>query len=109
MDNAFKYLNSFLVVYVDDILISSQTLEEHREHLKIFAKTAIKEAICLSEKKATIEKEKIEYSGFELGSNGISLRAHISRKISEYPNELITKKKNSRIFKITELCKFLYP
>ena len=59
----------FLVVYVDDILISSQTLEEHREHLSIFAETAIKEGICLSEKKATIEKEKIEFLGFELGSN----------------------------------------
>ena len=27
MDNAFKHLNSSLVVYVDGILISSQTLE----------------------------------------------------------------------------------
>ena len=61
MDDAFKHLNSFLVVYVDDILISSQTLEEHREHLKIFVETAIKECICLSEKKATIEQEKIEF------------------------------------------------
>jgi len=91
MDNAFKHLSSFLVVYVDDILISSQTLEEHCEHLKIFAETAIKEEICLNEKKATIEQEKIEFLGFELGSNGISLQDHISRKISEYPDELRTK------------------
>jgi len=55
MDNAFKYLNSLLVVYVDDILISSKTLKEHREHLKTFVETTIKERICLSEKKATIE------------------------------------------------------
>ena len=48
-------LNYFIVVYVDDILISSQTLEEHREHLKIFVKAAIKEGICLSEKKTIIE------------------------------------------------------
>jgi len=55
MDNTFKHLNSFPVVYVDDILISSQTRKEHREHLKAFAEIAIKEGICLSEKKATIE------------------------------------------------------
>jgi len=39
MDNAFKHLNSFLVVYVDDILISSATLEEHRDiniNLKVY-------------------------------------------------------------------------
>ena len=88
MDNAFKHLNSFLVVYVDDILINSYTLEEHREHLKVFAETAIKEGICISEKKATIEQEKIKFLGFELGSNGISLQAHISRKVSEYPDKL---------------------
>ena len=58
MEDAVKHLNSFLVVYIDDILISSKTLEEHREHLKKFAKTAIKEGIYLSEKKAMIEQEK---------------------------------------------------
>jgi len=55
MDNACKHLNSFLIVYVDDILISSTTLEEYWEHLHKFAEIAIKEGICLSEKKATIE------------------------------------------------------
>ena len=51
MDNAFKHLNNFLVVYVDDILLSSDTLEEHRNHLNTFLETAIKEGICLREKK----------------------------------------------------------
>jgi len=47
MDNAFKHLNSFLVVYIYDMLVTSKTLEEHRDHLKIFVETAIKEGICL--------------------------------------------------------------
>ena len=34
MDNAFKHLNSFLVVYVDDKFVSSTTLEEHRGYLQ---------------------------------------------------------------------------
>ena len=68
MDNAFKHLNSFLVVYVDDILISLTTLEEQRHHLQQFAEIATQEGICLSEKKVTIEQEKIEFLGFELRS-----------------------------------------
>ena len=52
MDDVLKHLNSFLIVYVDDILISSETLEEHREHLNTFLETTLKEGICLSEKKS---------------------------------------------------------
>ena len=33
MDNAFKHLNPFLIIYDDDILISSTMLKEYREHL----------------------------------------------------------------------------
>ena len=92
MDNAFKHLHNFLVIYVDDILISSDTLEEHREHLNTFLEAAIKEGICLSKKKAVNEKEKIEFLGFEVGINEINLQPHISRKITEYPDQLRTKK-----------------
>ena len=42
--------------------------------------------------KATIEQEKIEFLGFELGSSSTSLQNPISRKMMEYPNELRTKK-----------------
>ena len=61
MDNALKHLNSFLIVYVDDILINSYTLEEHRKHLKLFAETAIKEGICISEKKTLLNKKKLNF------------------------------------------------
>ena len=30
-----KYLDNFVVVFIDDILIYSKTEEEHKEHLKI--------------------------------------------------------------------------
>ena len=72
MENAFKHLNSFLVVYIYDILISSNTLNEHRKHLNLFIETAIKGGICLSERRSIIEKETIECLGFEVGTNEIS-------------------------------------
>ena len=46
MSNAFKHLNSFLVVYVDDILISSDTLEEHRVHLNTFLEQLLKKTFA---------------------------------------------------------------
>jgi hypothetical protein len=35
MDKAFKDLKDFCVVYKDDILVFSKTMEEHKKHLKI--------------------------------------------------------------------------
>ena len=32
MDNAFKHLNNFIVVYIDDILTNSNTLNEESCH-----------------------------------------------------------------------------
>ena len=42
-------------------------------------------------KKVVIEKEKIEFLGFEASINGISLQPHISL-INEYADELRIKK-----------------
>ena len=34
MDKIFKELKDFCVVYIDDILVFSKTMEEHKKHLK---------------------------------------------------------------------------
>ena len=49
-------------------MLSSNTLKEHRKHLNLFIETTIKEGSCLGENKAVIEKEKIKYLGFKVGS-----------------------------------------
>ena len=79
-------MNNFLVVYVDGVLLTLNTLEEHRKHLNLFIEMAIEEGICLGEKKTIIEKETIESLAFKVGTNRVSLQPHISRKINENPN-----------------------
>ena len=48
-------------------------------------------------RKLQLNGEKIEFLGFKLGSNGNFLQTHISRKITEYPDELRTKKQILRL------------
>ena len=90
MDKIFRNYN-YIIVYVDDILIASETVEEHRHHLKEFVNICIKEGIVLSSKKAVIEHKKIEFLGMILDKQGIKLQSHISRKIIDFPDKLENK------------------
>ena len=40
MHRVFKpYLDQFMVVFIDDILVYSKTLEDHKKHLRIVLQT----------------------------------------------------------------------
>lgn len=62
MDKIFSK-KEFLIVYIDDILICSKTYEEHLKHLKEFSEICLKNGIVLSQKKADINKNEIEFLG----------------------------------------------
>ncbi|KAI5675744.1 hypothetical protein M9H77_06694 [Catharanthus roseus] len=55
----YPYLDQFVVVYLDDIVIYSQTLEEHKEHLrKVFQ--------VLKDNKLYVKKEKCSFAQEEV-------------------------------------------
>ena len=60
MDKIFKD-QPFLYVYVGDILIASDSIEKHLEHLNIFSDLYLKHEIGLSEKKAKIGLKEIYF------------------------------------------------
>ena len=58
-DVLFDFLNSFVVVYLDDIVIYSQTLQDHLVHLgKVFQR--------LRENQLYVKKEKCEFTQTEI-------------------------------------------
>ena len=68
----FKYLDEFLVFWMDDLLIYSQTEEEHLKHLKlVFEK--FREGIKFKMSKYEFFKNEIEYLGHLVSGQGISL------------------------------------
>ncbi|PKA65542.1 hypothetical protein AXF42_Ash005876 [Apostasia shenzhenica] len=55
MNRIFQpYLDKFIIVFIDDILIYSSSEEEHKEHLKITLKT-------LRDKKLYVKLNKCEF------------------------------------------------
>ena len=92
MDKIFRNMNDFCIVYIDDILIFSDTLANHIKHLELFIQIIRKHGILLSEKKSEIFKNKIEYLGYIIDSEGVQLQEHIATKIKNFKETLENKK-----------------
>ena len=63
-------IGDFILVYLDDILVFSRTIEEHWEHLRQ-ALQRLREAKLYSRlHKCEFLKDKVYYLGFEISSKG---------------------------------------
>ena len=58
MNKIFSDYSSFIIVYIDDILICSDNEQDHEKHLDIFITLYKEHGIILSEKKVEIKKKK---------------------------------------------------
>ena len=66
-----KYLDKFVVDFIDDILIYSKTEEEHREHLKIVLQELREHQLFAKFSKCDFFKDKIQYLGHVVTKEGI--------------------------------------
>ena len=85
-----EYLDEFVVVYIDDILIYSKTFDEHLKHLeRVFEK--LKEAkLMIKLKKCKFGEQNIEFLGHIIGRDGIKPDPEKIEKIKNLkaPNNL---------------------
>ena len=99
MDNIFRDYD-FIRVYVDDMLISSPTKEQHLDHLNTFINLCQTHGIGLSKKKSIIGEQKIDFLGLLIDSEGIELQNHILEKIKYFLEKIIDRKQLQRFLGI---------
>src|SRR5258708_15842014 len=68
-----EYLDIICIVYLDDILIFSQTQEAHGSHVLQILCALDQHGLLASVDKCEFDKESLEYLGFILGKNGITM------------------------------------
>jgi hypothetical protein len=56
-----EFIGKFVIVYLDDILIYSQTREEHLKHVRMVLSTLEKHKLLINLKKCSFMKDELVY------------------------------------------------
>ena len=76
MNEIFKeYLRKFILVFFDDILIFSKTLNEHVYHLELTLQLLQKHNLFDKMSKCVFSKQEVEYLGHLVSNKGVSADA----------------------------------
>ena len=92
-----KAIGKYAVVYLDDIVVYSNSLEEHRDHLTAIFDTFREAKLKMNPSKCQFFSNEIIFLGHKVTQNGISPEESKMKKIENYP----------RPATVTELRSFL--
>lgn len=81
---------SFILVYIDDLLVFSKTMAKHVQHLKHFAQICAETSIVLSTKKIVLATHKVKFLGIVICQGQITMQPHVLTKLQEFANVLST-------------------
>lgn len=86
MNSIFRdVIDKFLVIYLDDILIFSNSEEEHLEHVKLVLEILKENSLYISPKKCEFFKEEVEFLGLLAGKRGIRVDPAKIEVINNWP------------------------
>ncbi|KAL6130306.1 hypothetical protein ACLB2K_068687 [Fragaria x ananassa] len=109
MDNIFKPYSDFCIVYIDDILVFSKTMNEHLKHLEQVCKLIVQRGIILGQKKIHLIKGEIDFLGIHVKDGEIRLQEHIVKKISQFPDNIPDAKSLQRFLGVVNFARDFIP
>jgi len=68
-----QFLDDFCTAFLDDILIYSNTLEEHKKQVYNVLKALSDAGLHLKPEKCHFHKQEVKYLGFNIGTNGVRM------------------------------------
>src|SRR5690606_1713953 len=84
-DTLREYLDRFCVVYLDDILIYSKTLSEHKDHVKAVLEKLKQAGLYLKAKKCEFTTQRTEFLGYVITPEGTDMDKSKDMAILEWP------------------------
>lgn len=81
----FDFMDLFVVVYIDDLLIFSKTKEEHLKHLELVLERLEEHELYIGKNKCAFMQESVEFLGLKISKNGISIEEDKKKAIKDWP------------------------
>ncbi len=86
MNHVFReYLDEFVVVFLDDILIYSQTEAEHYKHLNLVLEVLQKHQLYANISKCEFLQPEMDFLGYRVTADGLTMDANKVKAISDWP------------------------
>jgi hypothetical protein len=80
-----EHLDITVVAYLDDILVYSQTLEEHKVHVRQVLECLAKADLRLKPEKCEWHKEEVEFLGYVVGRYGVKMSDKKIQVVKDWP------------------------
>ena len=85
MNDVFReYLDKFVIIYLDDILIYSETMEEHVDHVRKVMQLLRDNNLYCKLSKCEFHKSEVEFLGFVVSSKGVTMNSKKVQTILEW-------------------------
>jgi hypothetical protein len=86
MDDMLQpFTNSFVVVYLDDILIFNKSWEEHLQHIQQVLHTLRQHKLCANLEKCSFGINKVQYVGYIVDEHGVHVDLAKIQVIRDWP------------------------
>lgn len=86
MNQIFRpYLDQFVIVFLDDVLIYSRTLAEHRRHVRLALDVLRNHQLYAKESKCEFFRDHIDFLGHRIDRDGVHMMEDKVRAIREWP------------------------
>jgi len=96
MNDIFTPYRSFIIVYIGDVLVFSNTINQHFKHLQTFLYVIEKNGLAVSSSKMGLIQTKIRFLGHDIHQGTIKPIMRSLAFADKFPNEIKDKRQLQR-------------
>ena len=85
MNEAFKGMEDFVKVFVDDVIISSMSVEQHRKHLMLVFERMKKMGLMVKGSKVQLFSTRVQFLGHVISADGVAPQEEKVKSVQEWP------------------------